>query len=267
MAADSPVPRVRMSGISKSYGAIRTLDDVALTLMPGEVLGLVGDNGAGKSTLSKILSGAVVPDKGAIEIDGRPVVFASPADARTEKVEMVYQDLSLCDTIDVAGNLFLGREPRRSLMGLALLDKRRMHTDARTMLSRLGIVIPDTTLKVENLSGGQRQSIAIGRAASFDPTVLIMDEPTAALAVAEVEQVLELIRTVSARGVSVILITHRLQDLFLVCDRIQVMYEGRNVAERRIEDTNIEEVVDLIVGRKFTARSARKVPQDRRPNS
>jgi simple sugar transport system ATP-binding protein len=260
MPPDGLVPRVRMTGISKRYGAIRTLDDVHLTLMPGEVLGLVGDNGAGKSTLSKVLSGAVVPDAGTIEIDGRAVAFASPADARAEKVEMVYQDLSLCDTIDVAGNLFLGREPRRSLLGLSLLDKRRMHEAAGTMLGKLGIVIPDTRLKVETLSGGQRQSIAIGRAASFDPAVLIMDEPTAALAVAEVESVLDLIRAVSARGVGVILVTHRLQDLFLVCDRIQVMYEGRNVAERRIEETNIEEVVNLIVGRKFAARSARHGP-------
>ena len=139
---------------------------------------------------------------------------------------------------------------------MPFLDKKRMHDEARTMLDRLGIVIADTRLKVENLSGGQRQSIAIGRAASFEPSVLIMDEPTAALAVAEVEAVLDLIRAVSARGVSVILITHRLQDLFLVCDRIQVMYEGRNVAERRIEDTSIEDVVNLIVGRKFQARSA-----------
>ena len=134
-------------------------------------------------------------------------------------------------------------------------------TQARDMLDRLGIVIADTRLKVENLSGGQRQSIAIGRAASFDPSVLIMDEPTAALAVAEVEAVLDLIRAVSARGVSVILITHRLQDLFLVCDRIQVMYEGRNVAERQIGDTSIEDVVNLIVGRKFNARSARRQPR------
>jgi simple sugar transport system ATP-binding protein len=171
-------------------------------------------------------------------------------------VEMVYQDLSLCDSVDVAGNLFLGREPRWNILGIPFLDNRRMHDQARAMLDRLGIVIADTRLKVENLSGGQRQSIAIGRAASFAPSVLIMDEPTAALAVAEVEAVLDLIRTVSARGVSVILITHRLQDLFLVCDRIQIMYEGRNVAERRVEDTNIEEVVNLIVGRKFVARSA-----------
>ena len=249
--------RVRMTGISKRYGPIQTLHDVSLRLAPGEVLGLVGDNGAGKSTLSKVLSGAVVPDSGTIEIDGQVVHFTSPADARAAHVEMVYQDLSLCDTVDVAGNLFLGREPHRKVAGLKLLDKRRMHSDAKAMLEKLGIVIADTRLMVENLSGGQRQSIAIGRAASFEPKVLIMDEPTAALAVAEVEAVLDLIRTVSARGVSVVLITHRLQDLFLVCDRIQVMYEGRNVAERRVEDTHIEDVVNLIVGRKFQARSAR----------
>jgi simple sugar transport system ATP-binding protein len=254
--SDGDTDRVRMTGISKRYNTIQTLDNVTLSLKPGEVLGLVGDNGAGKSTLSKVLSGAVIPDSGTIEIDGRPVSFASPADARAAHVEMVYQDLSLCDTVDVAGNLFLGREPRRHVLGIPFLDTKTMHARTRDMLDRLGIVIADTRLKVENLSGGQRQSIAIGRAASFEPKVLIMDEPTAALAVAEVEAVLELIRTVSARGVSVILITHRLQDLFLVCDRIQVMYEGRNVAERRIADTSIEEVVNLIVGRKFTARSA-----------
>ncbi|MCM2502711.1 ATP-binding cassette domain-containing protein [Aureimonas altamirensis] len=257
--------RVHMRGISKRYGPIQTLEDVSLRLAPGEVLGLVGDNGAGKSTLSKVLSGAVVPDSGIIEIDGQAVSFASPADARAAHVEMVYQDLSLCDTVDVAGNIFLGREPRRRVAGLPFLDKARMHDEARAMLDRLGIVIADTRLKVENLSGGQRQSIAIGRAASFDPKVLIMDEPTAALAVAEVEAVLDLIRAVSARGVSVILITHRLQDLFLVCDRIQVMYEGRAIAERRVEDTNVEEVVNLIVGRKFDARSARRHVEEPRP--
>ena len=248
--------RVKMSGISKRYGAIQVLDNVDLTLKAGEVLGLVGDNGAGKSTLSKVLSGAIVPDSGSIAIDGETVAFSSPADARAKRVEMVYQDLSLCDTLDVAGNLLLGREPRRRLAGVSFLDKRAMLAKARAMLDRLGIVIPDVRLKVENLSGGQRQSIAIGRAASFDPAVLIMDEPTAALAVAEVDAVIDLIRKVSASGVSVILITHRLQDLFLVCDRIQVMYEGRNVAERNIEDTNIEDVVNLIVGRNFQAQSA-----------
>ena len=255
--ASSDPPLLEARGISKYFGAITALDQVAFHLGRGEVLGVVGDNGAGKSTLMKILSGLFQPSAGEIVFQGEPVRFASPRDAHRIGIEMVYQDLSLCDTVDVAGNLFLGREPQRSLLGLSLLDKRRMHEEARAMLEKLGIVIPDTRLKVENLSGGQRQSIAIGRAASFDPAVLIMDEPTAALAVAEVESVLDLIRTVSARGVSVILITHRLQDLFLVCDRIQVMYEGRKVAERLIGETNIEEVVNLIVGRKFTARSAR----------
>ena len=252
---DAPV-RVRMENISKSFGAIKSLDGVSLTLRAGEVLGLVGDNGAGKSTLSKMLSGALIPDSGRILLDGREVRFSLPADARRERVEMVYQDLSLCDTVDVAGNLLLGREPTRRIRGARLLDKRAMRLQAAQMLGQLGIRMPSTRLKVENLSGGQRQSIAIGRAVSFDPLVLIMDEPTAALAVAEVDAVLDLIRTVSARGVSVILITHRLQDLFVVCDRIMVMFEGRNSAERLIGETNIEEIVNLIVGRKCQSVSA-----------
>jgi simple sugar transport system ATP-binding protein len=257
--------RVRMEDISKSFGAIKSLDRVNLTLRAGEVLGLVGDNGAGKSTLSKILSGALIPDSGSITLDGQEVHFASPADARRKRVEMVYQDLSLCDTIDVAGNLLLGREPKRRILGVPFMDKRKMQVDAIEMLDRLGIRMPSTRLKVENLSGGQRQSIAIGRAVSFDPLVLIMDEPTAALAVAEVDAVLKLIETVSAKGVSVILITHRLQDLFVVCDRIAVLFEGRNVAERLIGETNIEEIVNLIVGRKFQSASAGAGPTRRAP--
>ena len=255
LSADAPI-RVQMEDISKSFGAIKSLDRVNLVLRAGEVLGLVGDNGAGKSTLSKILSGAVIPDSGRILLDGQEVRFASPADARRQRVEMVYQDLSLCDTVDVAGNLLLGREPLKRMLGVPIMDKRKMHEDAAQMLDHLGIRMPSTRLKVENLSGGQRQSIAIGRAVSFDPLVLIMDEPTAALAVAEVDAVLDLIRQVSAKGVSVILITHRLQDLFVVCDRIMVLYEGRNAAERLIGETNIEEIVNLIVGRKFRSVSA-----------
>ncbi len=256
MLTEGEPVRVRMENISKAFGAIKSLDRVNLVLRAGEVLGLVGDNGAGKSTLSKVLSGAIVPDEGRIVLDGKEVRFASPADARRKRVEMVYQDLALCDTVDVAGNLLLGRESIRWVLGVPLMDKSRMHAEAKEMLGHLGIRMPSTRLKVENLSGGQRQSIAIGRAVSFDPLVLIMDEPTAALAVAEVDAVLELIRTVSAKGVSVVLITHRLQDLFLVCDRIMVMYEGRNVAERLIGDTSIEEIVNLIVGRKFQSVSA-----------
>lgn len=249
-------PLVLMEGITKSFGAIQALRGVDLRLDAGEVLGLVGDNAAGKSTLTKILAGAEVPDGGRIVVDGEEVRFASPADARRRRIEMVYQDLSLCDTLPVANNLFLGREPLRRLAGLPFLDKPRMHRAARRMLDDLGIRIPNTHAPVRNLSGGQRQSIAIGRAVSFGPKVLIMDEPTAALAVAEVEAVLRLIRDVSRQGVGVILITHRLQDLFVVCDRIAVMYEGEKVAERAIADTSLEEIVRLIVGRELPEERA-----------
>ncbi|MFV2062856.1 MAG: ATP-binding cassette domain-containing protein [Chloroflexota bacterium] len=237
-----------MRGIRKSYGTIDALRGVDLDLAPGEILGLVGDNAAGKSTLSKIMSGAEVPDSGEIRIDGELVHFRSPADAQRKHIEMAYQDLSLCGTIDVAGNLYLGREPRRRLLGVPFIDRNKMHADAANALSDLEIKVSSTRLPVANLSGGQRQSIAIGRAVTFDPRVLILDEPTSALAVAEVEAVLRLIKRVAARGVSVILITHRLQDIFRVCDRVMVMYEGTNVAERAIEETDLDDLVMLIVG-------------------
>ncbi len=240
--------RVRLENIAKSFGTIQALRGVDMYVEEGEVLGLVGDNAAGKSTLTKILAGAEIPDRGRIFLDGEEVVFSSPADARKRGVEMVYQDLSLCDTIDVAGNLFLGREPLRNLLGLNYLDRAKMHREARRLLKNLNIRVQNTGSLVQRLSGGQRQSIAICRAVSFNPKVLIMDEPTAALAVAEVQAVLRLINGVSAQGVSVILITHRLQDLFVVCNRIMVMYEGQKVGERRIEQTNLEEIVRLIVG-------------------
>jgi len=245
--AEAP-PRVALRSIRKSFGTIDALRGVDLDLAPGEILGLVGDNAAGKSTLSKIMSGAEVPDSGEIRIDGELVRFRSPADAQQKHIEMAYQDLSLCDTIDVAGNLYLGREPRRRLLGVPFLDRKKMHADAANALRDLEIKVSSTRLPVANLSGGQRQSIAIGRAVTFDPRVLILDEPTSALAVAEVEAVLRLIKRVAARGVSVILITHRLQDIFRVCDRVMVMYEGTNVAVRAIEDTDLDDLIKLIVG-------------------
>lgn len=238
------LPRIAVEGIHKSFGSVKALRGVDLQLMPGECLGLVGDNAAGKSTLSKIIAGTYIPDSGTIAIDGLPVMLKGPADARDRHIEMVYQDLSLCDHIDVAGNLFLGRELTQGLF----LDKTKMLDEARAMLDSLEIRIPRLSAKVAQLSGGQRQAIAIARAASFEPKVLIMDEPTSALAVAEVEAVLNLINRVKCRGVSVILITHRLQDLFRVCDRIAVMYEGTKVAERHIASTSLEELVRLIVG-------------------
>lgn len=250
MANGGAIARVRLEGIRKRFGSIEALRGVDLELWPGEVLGLVGDNAAGKSTLTKIIAGAYVPDAGRILVDGEPVAYTTPAEARTRRIEMVYQDLSLCDSVDVAGNLFLGREPVRRRFGLSLLDKARMRTEAQAHLEALDIHIPNLGALVGQLSGGQRQSIAIGRAAAFAPNVLIMDEPTSALAVAEVEAVLRLIRRLAEAGAGVILITHRLQDLFLVCDRIAVMYEGLKVAERRIDETDLEDLVGLIVGGK-----------------
>ena len=237
-------PLVELRGIRKSYGSIEALRGVDLDLHAGECLGLVGDNAAGKSTLTKVLAGTVIPDAGNIRLDGRPLPFAGPARARERGIEMVYQDLALCDSVDVAGNLFLGREITRR----GLLDEGAMRAQAREMLDRLGIRIPRLSAPVSGLSGGQRQSIAIARAAAFGPRVLIMDEPTSALAVGEVEAVLALINRVKAGGVAVVLITHRLQDLFRVCDRLAVMYEGRKVAERRTHGTGLEELVRLIMG-------------------
>jgi len=238
------VPLMSLRGIGKSFGSLTALRDVDLDVFGGECLGLVGDNAAGKSTISKIMSGAYIPDTGSIRLSGEEVRLEGPAQARLLRIEMVYQELSLCDTIDVAGNLFLGRELCRA----GFLDKPRMIREGRKMLDALGIRIPSMRAKVARLSGGQRQSIAIARAASFAPRVLLLDEPTSALAVAEVEAVLGLIHRVKAQGVAVVLVTHRLQDLFRVCDRIAFMYEGTKVAERLIGQTNLEEVVQLIVG-------------------
>jgi simple sugar transport system ATP-binding protein len=239
--------RVLMKDIRKRYGMVDAVRGVTLRVAPGEVLGLVGDNAAGKSTLMKMLSGADTADNGEIWIDGVRMDYTTPRQAQQLGIEMVYQDLALCDDIDVAGNIFLGREPRRA--GGTMLDKKRMHKEARQHLDALNISIPFTDLPVRNLSGGQRQAVAIARAVTFEPRLLILDEPTAALAVSEVETVLELVRTVAARGVSVILITHRLQDLFEVCDRLCVMYEGTLRADLDAHSTTLETLVQEIVGR------------------
>lgn len=243
-SAPARQPVLSLRDIRISFGSFQALRGVDLDLYPGECLGLIGDNAAGKSTLTKIMAGTYIPDSGEIFVGGEAVRLADPADARRRHIEMVYQDLSLCDAIDVAGNLYLGRE----ISSRGFLRRRQMLEEGERLLANLKIRIPDLGANVEQLSGGQRQAIAIARAASFEPRVLIMDEPTSALAVAEVEAVLALIDRVKAQGVSVVLITHRLQDLFRVCDRIAVMYEGTKVAERRIADTSLEELIRLIVG-------------------
>lgn len=244
---DVGLARVEMRGIRKSFGALDVLRGVDLTVGRGEVVGLVGDNGAGKSTLMKMLAGAVIPDSGEIRVDGQALRSPGPRSARAAGIEMVYQDLALCNDVDVAGNLFLGREIYHPLT--RRLDHARMHEEAAKDLATLHIRISDTRQLVANMSGGQRQAIAIARAVTFEPKVLVLDEPTAALAAREVEMTLQLIRDVSQRGVSVVLITHRLQDLFEVADRFVVLHEGVNHREMAPADTDLGGLVTAMMGK------------------
>jgi simple sugar transport system ATP-binding protein len=241
------IPLLEMRRVKKRFGALDALRGVDLELYAGDVLALLGDNGAGKSTLMKILAGAIAPDEGEILFQGEPVTYHNPGGARALGIEMVYQDLALCDSLDAAHNLFLGREPTRPAGG-PFVDRPRMYREARRALDDLHIVVRSLTTPIRFLSGGQRQSIAIGRAVTFQPKVLILDEPTAALAVREVEKVLTLIQTLRDQGVSIVFITHRLQDVFRACDRIAILYEGTLRAQRRVESTSLEEIVDIMMG-------------------
>jgi simple sugar transport system ATP-binding protein len=236
-------PSVEMRAIDKAFGAVQALRRVNLHLMPGEVLGLVGDNAAGKSTLMKILTGAYQRDAGEILIDGRPTHFRSPRDSRSAGIEMIYQDFALCGNMDVAQNVFLGRWPRRGLF----IDRRRMYAETNAVLTRLKVEVNSVYQKVESLSGGRQQSVAIARAISFDPRVVILDEPTANLSSAATKRVLETMSELKRQGVAQIIISHRLTDIFEVGDRIMVLKRGENVGERRIRETSEEEILELIV--------------------
>jgi len=249
-------PLVRLHKISKAFGAVQALHEAELILWPSEVLGLVGDNAAGKSTLMKVLTGVHQPDAGEILLEGRQVTFQSPRDSRALGIEMIYQNLALAQNLDVIANVFLGREHRRGFGFLRWLDEPRMEVETRELLDRLRINIASVRTNVERMSGGQQQAIAIARAVAFQARVVIMDEPTASLAVKEVGKVLDIIASLRARGVSVILISHRLQDVFTVADRIMVLRTGRRVADLRIGDTSMDEVVRYIVGAEASELSA-----------
>jgi len=244
------MPAVEMKSICKSFGPVRALDHVSLSLDPGEVLGLVGDNAAGKSTLMKVLTGAYFPDAGTVRFEGREVRWRDPHESRQAGVEMVYQDFALAGNLDITANIFMGREHTQPVLGssLRLLDERTMEASARELLDRLKIQVKSVRLKVENLSGGQRQAVAIARATAFQAKVVIMDEPTAALAVKEVGKVLEIIRGLKEHGIAVIIISHRMQDVFQVSDRIAVLRQGRNAGERLTKQTTMDEIVAMIVG-------------------
>jgi simple sugar transport system ATP-binding protein len=237
-------PIVEMRGIEKSFGPVRALINVNLRLMPGEVLGLVGDNSAGKSTLMKILTGAYQRDTGDILIEGAPVHFKSPHESRDLGIEMIYQDFALCGNLDVSQNIFLGRWPKR--FGL-FVDRPRMHNDARQILDRLKVDVNSVYQKVESLSGGRQQSVAIARAISFDPKVVIFDEPTANLSVTATQRLLETIMELKRHNVAQVIISHRMTDIFEVGDRVMVLKRGRNVGDRLIAETTEKEVLELIV--------------------
>jgi ABC-type sugar transport system ATPase subunit len=236
--------------VTKRFGTVEALRGVTFDVAAGDVVGLVGDNGAGKSTLMKCITGIYRADGGEIRFQGAPLRQLDPGAIRARGIEMIYQDLALAPQQDVAANIFLGREPTRTLFGLPVgaIDRGRIETEAAQMIERLGARIPSVRQQVGQLSGGQQQSVAIARALTFEPKLVIMDEPTAALAVREVDHVLDLIRELKRQGIAVILISHRLTDVFAVCDRIVALRQGRVIADEQTAETNMNAVVAHIVG-------------------
>ena len=238
---------LELSGVSKHFGAIRALVDVSLSLGPGEVVGLMGDNGAGKSTLVKIVAGNYPPSGGTIAIEGRPVAFHKPADARAEGIEIVYQDLALCDNLTAAANVYLGRELTTGFGPFRVLNSRTMYQRAGELFAELKSETRPRDL-VRSMSGGQRQAVAIARTRLADPRIVLMDEPTAAISVRQVTEVLNLIRRLRDHGIAVVLISHRMPDVFAVSDRIVVLRRGEKVADKAISASSPEEVTGLITG-------------------
>ena len=239
---------LEIRSVGKSFGAIRALSDVSFTVGPGEVIGLMGDNGAGKSTMVKLIAGNFPPSEGQILVNGKICHFHKPIEARGVGIEVVYQDLALADNLDPGLNLYLGRERTVKRMGLPFLDRKTMRDDAVEVMKSLGIVVPDPTAPVREMSGGQRQAIAIARAIHWQARLVIMDEPTAALGVPEQREVMALIHRLKAKGVGIILISHNLPDIFAAADRIIVLARGVVAGERRPAETNDEEIVRMMMG-------------------
>ncbi len=238
---------LELSSVSKNFGAIQALHEVSVDLDRGEVLGLMGDNGAGKSTLVKIIAGNFRPSAGRIQINGKEVHFHRPIEAREHGVEIVYQDLALCDNLTAAANVFLGRELRKRIGPIRVLDYATMYRRAGALFKELKSETRPRDL-VRQMSGGQRQAVAIARTRLSDPKIVLMDEPTAAISVRQVAEVLNLIRRLRDHGIGVILISHRMPDVFAVADRIVVLRRGNKVADKAIAGTSPEEVTGLITG-------------------
>ncbi|WP_214415424.1 ATP-binding cassette domain-containing protein [Sphaerisporangium fuscum] len=239
----SPHPVLEIRGLDKSFGPVQVLHDVAFSAYAGEVTALVGDNGAGKSTMVKCIGGTYTADAGEFLFDGAPVQITSPRDAAELGIEIVYQDLALCDNLDIVQNMFLGREKRSGLV----LDEATMEEMAAKTLESLSIrTVRSIRQLVSSLSGGQRQTVAIAKAVLWNSKVVILDEPTAALGVAQTAQVLELVRRLADNGLAVILISHNMNDVFAVSDRVAALYLGRMAAQVRTADVTHSQVVELI---------------------
>jgi ABC-type sugar transport system ATPase subunit len=243
-------PILSVRKLTKRFGGLVAVDAVSWDIYPGEVVALLGDNGAGKSTLIKCISGVYRADEGEIHFEGQPSHFLRPMDAREQGIETIYQDLALANNLDVGANIFLGREVEKRYLGGAIrtLDESHMLREAKDTLESLDIRFPNLRQPIENLSGGQRQAVAIARALYWDAKLLIMDEPTNNLGVPEQQRVLELIRRLRQKGVPIILITHTLPDVFAVSDRLMVMHRGRKVAEKITAQTSTPELVQYMVG-------------------
>ncbi|NEN05647.1 sugar ABC transporter ATP-binding protein [Diaminobutyricibacter tongyongensis] len=256
---ETRTPVLQARRLVKTFGQVVGLDGVSLELYPGEVLAIIGDNGAGKSTLIKCLTGAEIPDEGEIFLDGQPVHFKRPQDARSAGIETVYQNLAVSPALDVASNLFLGREERRKgILGsvFRMMDTKGMRKKAKAELAALGITtLQDVTVPVENLSGGQRQAVAVARAAAFGSKVVVLDEPTAALGVRESNQVLELIKNLRDRGIPVILISHNMPHVFEVADRIHIQRLGKRAATITPASHSMTEAVAIMTGAKRIGNS------------
>jgi ABC-type sugar transport system ATPase subunit len=245
----SSEPILRVDGVQKRFGGNHAVRGVSFDVHPGEVLALAGDNGAGKSTVIKMISGVYKADGGTIHFQGEDITDMTPQKVRDLAIETIYQDLSLAENLDVGINLFLGRERMKRLFGiLPVIDRAWMNAEAKRALKDLGIQIPDPDQPVANLSGGQRQAIAISRAVYWNAKLLIMDEPTAALGVPEQREVMDLIRRLQERDVAIILISHNLHDIFSISDRIVVLDRGAKAGERRVQETDEDEVVRLMMG-------------------
>ncbi|MGN7774168.1 ATP-binding cassette domain-containing protein [Phyllobacterium sp. 22552] len=238
---------LELANVSRHFGAIQAVNDVSFTIEPGEVVGLMGDNGAGKSTLVKMIAGNFRPSEGVMRMDGQELIMNRPVDARRHGIEIVHQDLALCDNLTAAANVFLGRELRRGIWPLRILDYAAMYRRSGQIFAELKSETRPRDL-VKQMSGGQRQAVAIARTRLSDARLVLMDEPTAAISVRQVAEVLNLIRHLRDQGIAVVLISHRMPDVFTVADRVIVMRRGRKVADKAIKASSPEEVTGLITG-------------------